>query len=82
MKKLEQKGYIIRKKEENNQRSYALYLTEHGREIIPKLIDAVYQWWEELTSDFDENQSSLLIAQLEQMTEKSLEIAQHHSLQF
>ncbi len=29
MKKLEQKGYIIRKKEENNQRSYALYLTEH-----------------------------------------------------
>ncbi len=82
MKKLEQKGYIIRKKEENDQRSYALYLTEHGREIIPKLIDAVYQWWEELTSDFDENQSSLLIAQLEQMTEKSLEIAQHHSLQF
>lgn len=72
MGKLEKQGFIIRKREKQNPRSYSLYLTKKGQEIIPKLTHILYQWWENVTYELDKNQLETLIVQLEHIAEKAL----------
>lgn len=70
MQKLEKQGYIIRKKED--MRSYSVYLTEKGWELIPVLKEALSGWWNLLTEDLDDAQVMRLIPVLKQMAGKAL----------
>lgn len=74
VKKLEKKGLIFRKKEKQDQRSYTLYLTQQGKEMIPVLKKLLFDWWSDLTQELDNQESSFLLKQLEQMSEKAIQI--------
>ena len=74
MKKLEKKGFIFRKKDEQDQRSYTLYLTQKGKEMIPILKKFLSDWWSDLTQELDNQESSFLLKQLKQMSEKAIQI--------
>lgn len=80
MKKLEKKGFIFRKKDEQDQRSYTLYLTQQGKEMIPIIKKLLFNWWSNLTQELDHKESSLLLKQLEQMSEKAIHMNKTNTL--
>ena len=50
MKKLQEQGLIQRKKGAGNGRSYAISLTPKGEELIPRLRNALAEWWSQVLS--------------------------------
>ena len=71
IRKLVEQGYLERKQEGNDKRTYSLYMTEQGKALIPLIRDALSHWWTELTEDMTEDQREFLATQLEQMSEKA-----------
>lgn len=74
MKKLQEQGFIERKKSEDNGRSYAIYLTEKGEEIIPKMREALMIWWSQILSALSKEEKQSIADSLEKMAYHSKEV--------
>ena len=61
MKKLERQGYLTRRREALDGRTYSLFLTPQGQELVPVIRRALEQWWEQLTAQADLSQEELEI---------------------
>ncbi len=69
VRKLMERGYLFRNRQEEDRRAYRLYLTESGREIIPKLEEVLNQWHQEITGEMDEGQRIQLTSQLKRVAQ-------------
>lgn len=72
IRSLVEQGYVVRKQEDFDRRSYSLYMTDQGKALIPLIRSTLIQWWSDITCDFNEEERTLLMAQLKQMSEKTL----------
>ena len=77
MKKLQEQGLIEREKSVENGRSYAIYLTEKGEEIIPRLRNALAGWWTQVLSILSEEEQQRMISGVEKMAQQSREVLQN-----
>lgn len=80
MKKLEEKGFILRKRDAHDQRCYTLYLTQKGKEILPELKKLLFDYWSSLTQELNSQEISLLLKQLEQMSKKAISMSKIQKL--
>lgn len=71
MKKLQGKGLIRRQKSEENGRSYEIYLTEKGEELIPVLRGFLAQWWTQVLTVLPTEEQQQLIKSIEKMASHS-----------
>ncbi len=71
MKKLEEKGFIIRKKSEKNARLYEISLTEKGMKLIPQLKGYLCEWWGHVTSVLSKEEKSEVLSGIEKMAIQS-----------
>lgn len=51
MRSLVKKGYVNRLRDENDSRSYKVYLTDKGREIVPLIREQLVNWWNKRLKD-------------------------------
>lgn len=70
IKSLEQKGYIIRKKDEHDKRFNRVYVTKKAEKNCSKIRKRVYHWSELLTAEMDETTVDIVYAALETMVNK------------
>ena len=61
IKELEKQGYLTRRREALDGRTYSLFLTPQGQELVPVIRRALEQWWEQLTAQADLSQEELEI---------------------
>ena len=66
-----EKNYIVPISDKNDSRVKKLYLTETAKELIPKIIIIFKNWSKTLTSDFSEDEESLIIKLLSRMCENT-----------
>lgn len=73
MKKPERQGYLTRRREAPDGRTYSLFLTPQGQELVPVIRRALEQWWEQLTAQADLSQEELeiILPLLRKMSEAS-----------
>lgn len=72
MKKLEQQGLVIRRKDSNDLRCYSLYLTQKGRDFIPVLTQFGYDFWTSITKEFTDEELVMFLSMCERMAETAL----------
>ena len=73
IKSLEEKEYIIRKKDDNDKRTNRIKLTKKGIEIKDRLSNLLEEWNNEITSDIDKNLLNTVIDTLNKMSIKAIE---------
>ncbi|MCI6675531.1 MAG: MarR family transcriptional regulator [Clostridiales bacterium] len=71
MKKMENQKIAYRKKSENDSHSYALYLTDYGQEILPKLTDSIERWWDDVMIDMTKEEAEMALKFVEKMYDKA-----------
>ncbi len=64
-RKLEEKGYLVRNRDENDRRKYNIVLTESGKEIIEKAAKVNNVWESTVLKDFDSEEFKI---ELEKVT--------------
>lgn len=74
MKRLEETGFIIRKKSEKNGRCYEIHLTEKGAGTVPKLRTFLFQWWSQVTQCLTGEEKDILLSSLEKMAVQSEDV--------
>ena len=77
MKKLQEQGFVERKKSEENGRSYAIYLTEKGKKTIPQMRKALTVWWSQILSVLSEEEQQIIVHGLEKMAFQSKKVLQN-----
>ena len=73
IKSLEEKEYIIRKKDDNDKRTDRIKLTKKGIEIKDRLSNLLEEWNNEITSDIDKNLLNTVIDTINKMSIKAIE---------
>lgn len=73
IKSLEEKEYIIRKKDDNDKRTNRIKLTKKGIEIKDILSNLLEEWNNEITSDIDKNLLNTVIDTINKMSIKAIE---------
>ncbi|HJC62687.1 MAG TPA: MarR family transcriptional regulator [Candidatus Blautia merdavium] len=71
VRKLQKQGYIIRSKAPQNSRRYEIYLTEEGKELIPKLRSCLTSWWDQVTEGMPWEEQEVLIRGMEVLEKQS-----------
>jgi DNA-binding MarR family transcriptional regulator len=56
IKKMENAGFITRKKDENDKRAYNVFLTDKAKELQPKIKYILTRWTQILLKDFSEKE--------------------------
>lgn len=69
--KLEQEGYVLRKKDEEDKRTNRIYLTEKALEFEPVLFEILRKWVGILSSDLSKEEEAVAIKLLENMGESA-----------
>lgn len=77
MKKLQEQGLIQRKKGAGNGRSYAISLTPKGEELIPRLRNALAEWWSQVLSVLPKEEQQNMVEKIEKMAFHSREVLQN-----
>lgn len=72
LKKLEKNGLILRKIDPEDRRKYVLYLTEKGREVVPKVLEIDAEWEKTMYYDFNDSEKELLFGKMKQLAMRSL----------
>ena len=72
IKSLEEKEYIIRKKDDNDKRTNRIKLTKKGIEIKDRLSNLLEEWNNEITSDIDKNLLNTVIDTINKMSIKAI----------
>ncbi len=67
IKNLVEGNYVIRQRDEEDKRSYNIFLTEKGRSIEPDMTKIAEKWQNILLSDFSDNQRKEVIILLGKM---------------
>ncbi|MEL4304633.1 MarR family transcriptional regulator [Methanococcoides sp. LMO-2] len=67
IKRLVDEDYVFRQRDEEDRRSYRVFLTEKGRSIEPDMKKIAAEWQNVLLSDFDEGQRKDIMNSLETM---------------
>lgn len=70
IKSLEQKGYIIRKKEHTDKRFNHVNLTNKARDYEEAIKQRIFYWSEFLTEDIDPETIKIVFSALEKMVDK------------
>ena len=70
--KLMKEGYVIRKRDDADNRAYKIYLTKKGRDIQPKLKSVSQRLTTVLTTSLTENEKVTVIQLLEKMSQNIL----------
>ena len=73
LKKLEDNGFIYREINPQNRRKYLLFLTEKGRQIVPKIHQIDKEWEKSVCSDLLDAEYIQLLNTLQTLAMKSLE---------
>ena len=73
LKKLEDNGFIYREVNPQNRRKYLLFLTEKGRQIIPKIYHINTEWEKSVCFDLSDTEYVQLFNTLQTLAMKSLE---------
>ncbi len=73
LKKLEDNGFIYREINPQNRRKYLLFLTEKGRQIVPKIYHIDKEWEKSVCSDLSDTEYHHLINTLQALAMKSLQ---------
>lgn len=73
IKSLEEKEYMIRKKDDNDKRTNRIKLTKKGIEIKDRLSNLLEEWNNEITSDIDKNLLNTVIDTINKMSIKAIE---------
>ena len=73
LKKLEDNGFIYREINPQNRRKYLLFLTEKGRQIVPKIHQIDKEWEKSVCSDLSDAEYIPLLNTLQTLAMKSLE---------
>lgn len=73
LKKLEDNGFIYREINPRNRRKYLLFLTEKGRQIVPKIYGIDKEWEKSVCSNFSDTEYDNLVKALQTLAMKSLE---------
>lgn len=73
LKKLEDNGFIYREINPQNRRKYLLFLTEKGRQIVPKIHQIDKEWEKSVCSDLSDAEYIQLLNTLQTLATKSLE---------
>ena len=60
IKKLEEEGYVTRKKDESDKRAYKIYLTKKAKELEPEIRNVTRKWTNTLLTDFNNEEKNLL----------------------
>lgn len=68
IKKLIDEGYVIRKNDEEDKRSYRVFLTEKARMIESEIFKIAMLWEEILLSGFDEEKQKLIADSLKEIS--------------
>ena len=76
MRKLQAEGYVCRKRTKEDGRSYALYLTDKGKGLVPVIRETVRDWWDQVMKNFTEAERETLIRLLEQMWRNVMELTE------
>ena len=71
VRKLQKQEYIIRSKAPQNSRRYEIYLTEEGKELIPKLRSCLTSWWDQVTEGMPWEEQEVLIRGMEVLEKQS-----------
>ncbi len=53
---LEKEGYIFREKDTDDRRIYRVFISDKGRELLPVINDALYEWNRILLSQFSDEE--------------------------
>lgn len=61
LKKLEEKDFVVRKKDSEDRRRYLIYLTKKGRELRPSFIDILQSTEEEMKKGLTEKEVDLFL---------------------
>lgn len=67
IKKLIELGYIKKEENEDDVRAYKLYLTDKGKDVIPKIIQIIDDWTNILVQDDEENEINISLEFLEKV---------------
>ncbi|WP_455538561.1 MarR family winged helix-turn-helix transcriptional regulator [Terrisporobacter sp.] len=73
IKSLEEKGYIIRNKDENDKRTNRIKLTQKGIEIEGRLKELLEQWNSGITSEIGSETMNIALDVLKYMSIKAIE---------
>lgn len=65
-------GYVRKKQDETDKRSYRLFLTKKGKDIVPTIKRIIKNWNQILTSEFSNDEKKMLLGLLQKMAEKSV----------
>lgn len=74
MKKLLKEGYIVVTKNENDRRSYKIFITEKARSIEKDFKKALSKWTDILTENFTENDKKASSNYLKRMYENAADV--------
>lgn len=75
IKKLEQQGFVNRKRDDKDRRSYKVHLTEKAKKLKPKIKSILHNWTDILLKDISKEEEKQLYILLEKITENATE---HH----
>lgn len=73
LKKLEDNGFIYREVNPQNRRSYLLFLTEKGKQLVPQIRNIDKEWEDFVCSNFQNEEYNRLFNILQTLAMKSLE---------
>jgi DNA-binding MarR family transcriptional regulator len=79
IKKLEQEGYILRKKDESDRRSNNIFLTEKAKQLRPKIKSILRYWTQQLLEGIEEEDQDHLFILLEKITMNAMKTNQQES---
>jgi len=64
IQKLEESGFLLRQPDAKDNRAYQLFLTDKGKEVIPKVRSEINLLQEKMTKDLTEDEKSQLLKSL------------------
>ena len=73
IKSLEEKKYIVRRKDENDKRTNRISLTKKGIEIKDRLKKLISEWSYDVTNDIDRETSNIVLNTIKDMSIKAIE---------
>ncbi len=74
IKKLEENGFVIRKKSQIDKRCNKVFFTEKGRDLIPEVMKVLKTWTDKLFKGFSMDERELLGEYLHRMLKNIIDI--------
>ena len=71
IKKLEEQGFVIRKKDQNDRRNYNIFLTKKAIQLKPKIRNILSNWTNILLEDLSQEEVEQLFILLEKISQNA-----------